>query len=173
MDLRGFVSYLVSQLLTECQRDGEQHQHLIQPRNRALRLGRLELHGTLIVGELVRGENQRRLLNVETQGEIFGQVWRQTLHVATLHKLIDRLLLRHDQARPTAMQGIQDVRQDVQYLLGRLEGIIGVDIVDVVDCLLEMICCVLDLLQLPWKVLSNARTLYHILLTLNFEAYVL
>lgn len=54
-----YVAYLVSQLLTERQRDCEQHQHLVQPWNGALRLGGFELHGALIVSELVRGENQR------------------------------------------------------------------------------------------------------------------
>lgn len=103
---RDYVAYLVSQLLTERQRDGEQHQHLVQPRNRALRLGGFELHGALIVGELVRGKNQRWLLDVEAQGEVLGQVGRQTLHVAALHQLIDRLLLGHDQTRATALQGI-------------------------------------------------------------------
>lgn len=112
-------------------------------------------------------------MDVEAQGEVLGQVGRQTLHVAALHQLIDRLLLRDDQTRATALQGIQDVRQDVQHLLARLEGVVRVDIVDVVDCLLEMIGSILNLLQLPREVLSNARTLYHILLTLHFEAYVL
>lgn len=36
-----------------------------------------------------------------------------------------------------------------------------------------MICGILDLLNFPREVLSYARTLYHILLTLHFEADVL
>jgi hypothetical protein len=61
----------------------------------------------------------------------------------------------------------------VENFLGRLELVIGVDIVDVVDGLLEMICGVLDLLNLPGKVLSYGRALYHILLSLHLETDVL
>lgn len=42
-----------------------------------------------------------------------------------------------------------------------------------VDRLLKMIRRILDLLDFPGEILSNARTLYHILLTLDFEADVL
>jgi hypothetical protein len=136
-------------------------------------LRRLELHRACYVGELVGGEDELVCLQVEAQSEIFGEVGRQRLHVATLHELIDRLFLRHNKAGSTPLQCAENIRQDVENLLGRLELVVGVDIVDVVDGLLKMIGSVLDLLNLPGKVLSYGRALYHILLSLHLETDVL
>lgn len=51
--------------------------------------------------------------------------------------------------------------------------IIGINVVDVIDGLLKMIGGILHLLNFPREILSDASTLYHILLALYFEVDIL
>lgn len=78
---------------------------------------RFELHRALIVRELVSSEDELVTLDVKAQREIFGQVRRETFHVATLHQLIDWLLLRNDETRAASLKCTEDVRKNVQDLL--------------------------------------------------------
>jgi hypothetical protein len=41
------------------------------------------------------------------------------------------------------------------------------------DSLLQMVTCILYLLQFPWVVILNHCAMYHILLALNLEVYFL
>uniref|UniRef100_A0A182QUP4 Uncharacterized protein n=1 Tax=Anopheles farauti TaxID=69004 RepID=A0A182QUP4_9DIPT len=156
-------------LLAQLQCDGKQHQHLVQPRHGALCLTRVELHRALKVGQLVRDKNQLVALNVETDRQIF----RQGFHVATLHQLVDRFLARDDERGPASLQRSENVAQDVQHLVRRLEVIRTVHVVDVVDRLLEMVGRILHLLDLPRIVLGDGGALDLLLLTLHLEVNVL
>lgn len=59
------------------------------------------------------------------------------------------------------------------YLQYSLERVVFVNIFDVQDSLLQMITCILHLLQLPWVIILNCCMVYHILLALNLEVYIL
>ena len=166
-------THLVFQLLAKSQSHSKQHENFIQPWNGAFSLRWLELHGSLIICQLVRGEDELVTLNVKAQRQIFGKVRWQAFHVPALHQLIDGLFLGNNQACSATLKCIQYVRQDVKDFIRRLKVVVRVNIVDVVDGLLKVICSILDLLNLPWEVLSYWSSLYHILLTLHFEAYVL
>uniref|UniRef100_A0A182J1A3 Uncharacterized protein n=1 Tax=Anopheles atroparvus TaxID=41427 RepID=A0A182J1A3_ANOAO len=161
--------FIPGKLLAELQGDGEQHQHLVQPRHGALRLARVELHRALEVRQLVRHEDQLVALDVEADGEIFRQVRRQRLHVTALHQLVDRFLARDDERRATPLQRPKDVAENVQHLVGRLEVVRTVHVVDVIDRLLQVVRRVLHLLYLPRVVLGDGGPLDLLLLPLDLE----
>lgn len=115
--VRGSGTHLVFELLTQFLAIHQQEEHIVEPLHADLRLSRIELHCSLIVQQLIDGNDELVALQIETNGQVLGQIGHQRLHVATLDQLLDGLLLRHEQAVASALQSIQYISYHMKHFI--------------------------------------------------------
>ena len=114
---------LVLQLLTELQGDREQHEHLAQPRYRALRLVDVEarIAVRVLLETVVDRTDQLVRLNVERDRNVFRRQRRQRFIVETVLNVAQRALPRRDQRIAALQQRLHDAVDDGDHLVGALE----------------------------------------------------
>lgn len=94
-------------------------------------------------------------------------------HISTVHKFIDWFLFRNNKTGSSPLHSFQNIAYNVQHFIGWSKMIRAVDIVDVMNCLLQMVCSILYLLEFPWWIGINSRSLNHIWCFSNFKTYFL
>lgn len=121
-------------------------------------------------GQILRQIGRQRLLQLRLRKQ-WHPNYPKTHHVAALDQVVHGLLAGHYQAGAPALQAPQNVAQNVQDFVRRpakipqtgrrhrgqhlLELVVLPHVVDVVDGLLQVIGCVLHLLQLPRILVVN------------------